>query len=89
MKYWKENTIIFWIRMSLLMINIVLSFVFRGDKFVLGYTYGVNLIIILESLGTIIVKNHNRKWALKPFKDFEKEMKKVFEKLDKLYEKEK
>lgn len=85
MKYWNENTIIFWIRMILLIINIVLTFVFRGNKFVLGYTYGVNLVIIIESLAKIWTANHNRKWMLKPFKDFEKEMKKAFKKLDEIY----
>lgn len=85
MKYWNEKSKITWIRMILLMINIILIFVFRGNKFVLGYTYGVNLVIILESLVSIWVTNHNRKWMLKPFKDFEKEMKKAFKKLDEIY----
>lgn len=71
--------------MILLTINIVLTFVFRGNHFVLGYTYGVNLVIILESLVRIWVSNHNRKWMLKPFKDFEKEMKKEFKKLDEIF----
>lgn len=69
----------------MLVINIILTFVFRGNKFVLGYTYGVNLVIILECLVSIWVTNHNRKWMLKPFKDFEKEMKKAFKKLDEIY----
>lgn len=85
MKYWNEKSKITLIRMILLTINIILTFVVRENYFVLGYIYGVNLVIILESLVSIWVTNHNRKWMLKPFKDFEKEMKKAFKKLDDLY----
>lgn len=90
MKLWNENKMECWTRLTLLMINIILTFVFRGNKFVIGYTYGVNLVIILESVVSIIVRNHNHKVILKPLKKLEKDMKQAFEELDKLfYDKEK
>lgn len=81
MKIWKENKAISLARLILLMINFILIFVFRGNKFVLGYTYGINMLIIVESSISIIVSNHNFKEYMKPLKEIEKELKEEFEKL--------
>lgn len=81
MKIWNESRAISWTRMILLISNIILIFVFRGNKYVIGWTFGVNLVIILESLVSIIVSNHNFKEFVKPLKRIEKEIKEELEKL--------
>ena len=72
-------------REILLITNIILTFVFRGNEFILGWVYGVGVVIIAECVLSMIITNHNHKVILKPLKNLEKDMKKAFEELDKLF----
>lgn len=61
----------YWVRMIVLMINIVLCFI-TDNSYVVGITYGINIVIIAELIGENIVRKHNIRVIRQPLDEVKK-----------------